>query len=1000
MEWQVPKIWSGTCFIIGGGPSLASQFNVPDGIVPEEREEFLEFGTYLSQIKNEHIIGVNLAAFLGNFVDVAYWGDSDTYSQYKAWFDAFGGLKVSSAGKFADPKYKSIKHLYKEGSIGISQKNDELSWVGKNSGASAINLAVHLGCTKIVLLGFDMQSHTTGRKHWHTGYPDKLYAPSNKDLKEGKTWVPREINPKESYNRHLAGFPEVATDAKKYGIEIINLCPDSMVDQFPKMSVKEYFEWQEGIKPVKQIKVNKSNTTQELCFCGGHLKNNKTINGIDTLICPECKAIKQDVGGIDLKEYYQKQYHQKAYTHTLKQDAITAKKRYDKYQFIGITDTGRWLDLGAGNCAFTDFAKQKGIDCFSLDVTEKCKVDFYNPIEDVYFPTDHFSCICLHDVLEHLDNPFKTLSECFRVLEQNGTLVLEFPDFFSNEGKRHWKKIEHLWMLSYVQILSMLEKVGFEINQTYVPVPGKTVYIATKPKQYRVKILVPPGIGDIHWVLVKLQSFLRKKGITDIPDVYIASMNKKKDRAIDYLKLFPFIHAAGYKYVSKKEIPWKEAYNESKRTVFEDVAGCDYFIAYNGQLRKPKTLEQIDSQYPCKYDLPMFESLKERLYGEKATQDIGRYIVAYFVDTGMYASHWMRYLSKKKILRILTALGKELNCKIVLVGSEWDINCKVNQHLINNTPEEQIVDLLGKTDIEQLFGLMKNSVGVIGFPSGLTIMSTYFKIPTYIFWSDYFNLTFWEASCRPGTVGISYMYEDVRTINVEKVVKEFKSIIPEFVVDKTNYVVCVLKSGGDYTADYVTKLRAMTKRNLSQYFEFRCLTDIDNLDIPKEEIIQLENDWPGWWSKVEIFKKDLFPNGNVVYLDLDTVITGNIDSLFDTTDDFRMLEGFGTAKPMASGIMSFQTDLSFIYKKLLLEEGVMVTPTGNLRWDQRFIAKEYKENTGNKPGLIQSDTKVASYKKDVKTDTKNALEVPIICFHGKPRPHECNDEQITKYWRV
>lgn len=240
MEWRVPKMWSGDCYIIGGGSSLAHQFNVPKDIIPEEREDFLKFGSYLSSLENEHVIGVNLAAFLGDFVDIAYWGDTDTYNSYRNWFDNFGGLKVSSAGKFLDPKYTSIKHLHKTGDMGISQNPTEVSWIGKNSGASAINLAYHLGCTRILLLGFDMSSHSTGRIHWHTGYPDKAIAPTIADAKLGKLWVPREPDPKENYKRHLKGFAEVDSDAKKYGIEIINLCPDSEIKEFPKMSFEEF----------------------------------------------------------------------------------------------------------------------------------------------------------------------------------------------------------------------------------------------------------------------------------------------------------------------------------------------------------------------------------------------------------------------------------------------------------------------------------------------------------------------------------------------------------------------------------------------------------------------------------------------------------------------------------------------------------------------------------------------------------------------------------------
>ena len=87
MEWQVSKIWSGVCWIIGGGPSVREQFNIPDSLIPETKEEFIKFGNYLSPIHNDHVIGVNLAAFLGDWVDVAFWGDTNTYLDYKGWFD-------------------------------------------------------------------------------------------------------------------------------------------------------------------------------------------------------------------------------------------------------------------------------------------------------------------------------------------------------------------------------------------------------------------------------------------------------------------------------------------------------------------------------------------------------------------------------------------------------------------------------------------------------------------------------------------------------------------------------------------------------------------------------------------------------------------------------------------------------------------------------------------------------------------------------------------------
>ena len=41
------------------------------------------------------------------------------------------------------------------------------------------------------------------------------------------------------FDRHLRGFSDMAKDAKRRGIEIINASPDSAITCFPKYSIKE-----------------------------------------------------------------------------------------------------------------------------------------------------------------------------------------------------------------------------------------------------------------------------------------------------------------------------------------------------------------------------------------------------------------------------------------------------------------------------------------------------------------------------------------------------------------------------------------------------------------------------------------------------------------------------------------------------------------------------------------------------------------------------------------
>lgn len=241
MKWNIPKIWSGTCWILGGGVSVAEQFNVPDTLIPTTREEYYQFGTYLAPILSQNIIGVNVGAFVSDQVKVAFWGDSDTYSDFRSWFDAFGGIKVSAAGKFIEDRYKSIYHVYKSNKKGITEKNDEVSWVAKNSASAAISLAYHLGASTIILLGIDL-CKTSGRVHWHSGYPDKQQTPRTRLLNAGAV-IPT-VERDAPFNRHAQYYPVIAKDAQKLGIRIINASPNSILDCFEKMTVQEILEQQ------------------------------------------------------------------------------------------------------------------------------------------------------------------------------------------------------------------------------------------------------------------------------------------------------------------------------------------------------------------------------------------------------------------------------------------------------------------------------------------------------------------------------------------------------------------------------------------------------------------------------------------------------------------------------------------------------------------------------------------------------------------------------------
>lgn len=100
-------------------------------------------------------------------------------------------------------------------------------------------------------------------------------------------------------------------------------------------------------------------------------------------------------------------------------------------------------------------------------------------------------------------------------------------------------------------------------------------------------------------------------------------------------------------------------------------------------------------------------------------------------------------------------------------------------------------------------------------------------------------------------------------------------------------IACVLKTGkhnnqGKIT-EYIPSVVQWLKRQCDKFvtlpFRFVCLTDLDSIE--GVETIKLKHNFPNWWSKIELFRPDIFKGEKVFYMDLDTVIIDNIDHIIN-----------------------------------------------------------------------------------------------------------------------
>jgi len=209
--------------------------------------------------------------------------------------------------------------------------------------------------------------------------------------------------------------------------------------------------------------------------------------------------------------------------------------------------------------------------------------------------------------------------------------------------------------------------------------------------------------------------------------------------------------------------------------------------------------------------------------------------------------------------------------------------------------------------------------------------------------------------------------------------------------------ICCIRAGEMFSPAYVSILHDMVARNLEAGFEARfvCFTDRpDDLRDTGIETASLPADLPGWWSKLALFKHGVFPDGDrVLFLDLDTVITGAIDHVAMWNGErLAILRDFYRPQGLQSSVMAWRAGQHCeIWESFERAGCPMDDPGGDQVWIERAIPRHHV-------ALWQEILPRAfvSY--------KQARGIPgeaaVVVFHGRPRPHEVTDGWVPKVWTI
>lgn len=161
------------------------------------------------------VIAVNETHQLAPWADVLYACDAKFWQAYEG-VPEFAGIKFAlqkPAGM-----WPRVTVLDNTGDHGIETDPSGVR-NGRNSGYQAINVAIHLGARRVLLLGYDMQMSGT-RRHWFGSRPNKL-------------------NEDSPYQTFLMAFASMVAPLKALGVEVINCTRGGALQCFPRMALRD-----------------------------------------------------------------------------------------------------------------------------------------------------------------------------------------------------------------------------------------------------------------------------------------------------------------------------------------------------------------------------------------------------------------------------------------------------------------------------------------------------------------------------------------------------------------------------------------------------------------------------------------------------------------------------------------------------------------------------------------------------------------------------------------
>ena len=208
-------------------------------------------------------------------------------------------------------------------------------------------------------------------------------------------------------------------------------------------------------------------------------------------------------------------------------------------------------------------------------------------------------------------------------------------------------------------------------------------------------------------------------------------------------------------------------------------------------------------------------------------------------------------------------------------------------------------------------------------------------------------------------------------------------------------IVACVRTGIVYPFEYVTKLRNMVMRHMRGDYRIVCLTDqpercelVDFVDIRALDL-------NGWWGKMALFEPAWRDGSQIIFLDLDTVIIGDLSPLGDVAHEFAILAspvgGSYPCKYNSSVMVIGRNRCAFIWTKFDKGRDYLIARHATYG-DQKVIEELYPD------AAILQERMPKGFFCNYRHLTMHQPLASVVNFGGSHKPHNCSIPWVQQAW--